>query len=298
VIDGAVVTFVDISEQKRGDELRRLGTILRDSNDAVTVQDFNGKILAWNRGASQMYGWSEAEALTMNGMEMIPENKRAEVVALYQRIAKGENIHSFETQKLTHDGRTLEIWMTLTALVNDARQRIAVATTERDITGRKLADQIFFFEYRALKALKKWHQTLLNHAQPTLHTLAKAACRVLVEESGYRIAWIGKVENENAKTTRPVAWVGLENDELESVMKTGRQAIDRALSSKQPIVGQHTNALEHSAGSFLALPILSEGDPLGVLMIYAAEPESFTETEVEALAEFCRLVTEVMGPRW
>ena len=61
VIDGAVITFVDISEQKQGDELRRMGTILRDSNDAITVQDFNGKILAWNRGAAQMYGWTEAK---------------------------------------------------------------------------------------------------------------------------------------------------------------------------------------------------------------------------------------------
>jgi hypothetical protein len=45
-----VITFVDVSEQKRGDELRRLGTILRDSNDAVTVQDFTGKILAGTVG--------------------------------------------------------------------------------------------------------------------------------------------------------------------------------------------------------------------------------------------------------
>ena len=51
MIDGAVVTFVDITEQKRGDMLRRLGTILHDSNDAITMQDFDGKILAWNRGA-------------------------------------------------------------------------------------------------------------------------------------------------------------------------------------------------------------------------------------------------------
>ena len=49
VMDGAVVTFVDITEQKRGDVLRRMGSILRDWNDAITVQDFTGKILAWNR---------------------------------------------------------------------------------------------------------------------------------------------------------------------------------------------------------------------------------------------------------
>jgi two-component system, chemotaxis family, CheB/CheR fusion protein len=296
VIDGAVVTFVDISEQKRGDELRRLGTILRDSNDAVTVQDFEGNILAWNRGAAQMYGWTDTEALAINTLEMVPENKRAEVVALYQRIAKGESIHSFETQKLTQDGRTLEIWMTLTALVNDARQRIAVATTERDITGRKTGSQFFFFENRALKALNRWYQASLTQSETTPQSVAKAACRVLVEGSGYQKAWIGKVIKKNAKTTQPLAWAGLENGELESVMGTVQETVKRALSSRQPVVGQLPDALEHTTGSFLTLPILSDHGPLGVLVIYAAEPEAFVEPEVEALVVFGSRLAEVMDP--
>ncbi len=106
VIDGAVITFVDITEQKQGDVLRRLGTILRDSNDAITVQDFDGKILAWNRGAAQMYGWTEAEALTMNTLELIPEDQTRRIGCLYQRLSKGEDIHSFETQRVTRDGST------------------------------------------------------------------------------------------------------------------------------------------------------------------------------------------------
>ena len=137
VIDGAVVTFVDITEQKRGDMLRRLGTILRDSNDAITMQDFDGKILAWNRGATQMYGWNEAEALTMNAIQLVPKTKYAEIRDLYRRLSKGESLPSFETQRVTRDGRTLTVWLTLTVQFNDANQPVSIATTERDITGRK-----------------------------------------------------------------------------------------------------------------------------------------------------------------
>ena len=137
VIDGAVVTFVDITEQKQADVLRRLGTILRDSNDAITMQDFDGKILAWNRGASQMYGWTEAEALKMSILDFVPQAKRAEIRNLYQRLSKGEIIQPFETLRLARDGRILKIWITLTTLFNDAKQPVSVATTERDITDRK-----------------------------------------------------------------------------------------------------------------------------------------------------------------
>ena len=56
--------------------LRRLGTILHDTNDAITMQDFDGKILAWNRGAAQMYGWTEAEALKMKALDLVPKTKR------------------------------------------------------------------------------------------------------------------------------------------------------------------------------------------------------------------------------
>jgi len=43
-----------------------MATVVRDSNDAITIQDFAGRITAWNRGAELMYGYSEAEALLQN----------------------------------------------------------------------------------------------------------------------------------------------------------------------------------------------------------------------------------------
>jgi two-component system CheB/CheR fusion protein len=56
-IEGGVITFVDITELKRSEEvLRRMAVVIKDSNDAITVQDLDGCILAWNRGAERMYG--------------------------------------------------------------------------------------------------------------------------------------------------------------------------------------------------------------------------------------------------
>jgi two-component system CheB/CheR fusion protein len=101
------------------------------------MQDFDGKILAWNRGAEQMFGWTEAEALKMNALDLVPKTHSAEFRSLYQRLSKGEIVPPFETQKLSRGGRTLNVWMTLTAQFNDAKQPVSIATTERDITDRK-----------------------------------------------------------------------------------------------------------------------------------------------------------------
>ncbi|MBC7427593.1 MAG: PAS domain S-box protein, partial [Bacteriovorax sp.] len=48
------------------EKFRRMTTVIQDSNDAITFQDLEGNILAWNRGAEIMYGYSEAEALSKN----------------------------------------------------------------------------------------------------------------------------------------------------------------------------------------------------------------------------------------
>jgi two-component system, chemotaxis family, CheB/CheR fusion protein len=137
VIEGIVLTFVDITARKRSeDELRRMAVIIQDSNDAITVQDLHGRILAWNRGAQRMYGWSEAQAVGMNIMESVPESKRAEIEDFMRRLRAGEQIDSFDTQRKTKDGRILDVWLTVTRLLDDAQAITSIATTERAAGGR------------------------------------------------------------------------------------------------------------------------------------------------------------------
>jgi two-component system CheB/CheR fusion protein len=78
VIAGVVIALTDISELKRAEaELRRLATVVKDSDDAITVHDLDGHILAWNRGAVKMYGYSEDEALRMNVAALVPTDRAA-----------------------------------------------------------------------------------------------------------------------------------------------------------------------------------------------------------------------------
>ncbi|MCL4562594.1 MAG: PAS domain-containing protein [Chloroflexi bacterium] len=312
VIDGVVITFVDITKQKHGDELRRMGTVLQDSNDAVTVQDFRGKIMAWNRGAAQMYGWSDVEALTMNSFDLIPEHKRAEAITLFHRLSRGEVIPSHETQRVTSDGRTLDVWMTLTALVDDANQPVGVATTERDITDRKRANQRLSYENRAFKAVNYWYKTLRIGPEP--ESWLEEVGRILVEEGGYRLAWIGRVDKNQPKVIPPVTWAWLEDGDPEPAStfqpleKLAQGPVESALRSGQPVAVRniHTDpeqkdlradALKYKYGSLVVLPLINiEEDRLGVLVIYATEPDAFEEQEVEILITFSESIVRGMDP--
>jgi two-component system CheB/CheR fusion protein len=135
VIDGVVLTLINIQQQicQSEDQLRRYATIVQDANDAITVQDFNGRILAWNKGAEKMYGWTQAEALKMNAAALIPEEGQKETQILVSKIKNGETVRSFKTRRKTKHGHVLNVWLTATALTDENGRPVEMATTERDL---------------------------------------------------------------------------------------------------------------------------------------------------------------------
>jgi two-component system CheB/CheR fusion protein len=134
VINGVVITFIDLTKEKELEERKRLlVTVVEDSNDAVTIQDFEGNILEWNRGAERMYGYSKAEALNMNIRNVVPKGKQKKALGLIKKIKEGEDIKSFKTERKTKDGRVLDIWLTITKLVDAKGNHVQIATTERDL---------------------------------------------------------------------------------------------------------------------------------------------------------------------
>jgi two-component system CheB/CheR fusion protein len=128
VIDGVVMTFKESVKKER-----RLATVIRDSNDAIMVHDFEGRILAWNRGAESMYGYSESEALKMNILEIVPEENRKEGLDMIRRIKAGKDVKSFKTRRMAKDGRIVEVWLTVTKLADEQGEPCEIATTERDL---------------------------------------------------------------------------------------------------------------------------------------------------------------------
>ena len=141
IIEGAVITFVDISQiiqmkkmlSDTNQELFRMAVIIRDANDAVTMQDLDGKILAWNKMAAKMYGWSEAEALKMNIKERIPKEQADEELETILKLGKHEIMEPYSTKRKAKSGSIINILLTSTALVNEAGKMYGVATTEREI---------------------------------------------------------------------------------------------------------------------------------------------------------------------
>jgi two-component system CheB/CheR fusion protein len=137
VIEGVVLTFVDVTEMKRMQEalreanaLQHLAAIARDAQDAMVVQGLDGRIRLWNPAAVRQYGWSEAEAMAMPDRERIPPELREAAAAKVLALNRGEALEPYRTSRIAKDGSIKEVSMTWTALVDEAGSRYALATTE------------------------------------------------------------------------------------------------------------------------------------------------------------------------
>jgi two-component system CheB/CheR fusion protein len=138
VIEGAVITFAETTEVKRtrdalqkANALLRLAVVVRDANDAITVQTLDGRTIGWNPGAERMYGWSEAEVLQMNLRQRIPKALQEGALAQMRQLSQVPNPSPFETQRMTKAGLMLNVSITATALLDEAGKVYAIATTER-----------------------------------------------------------------------------------------------------------------------------------------------------------------------
>lgn len=139
-IEGVVMTFIDIDSVKDAERLRRalqqesrLAAVVRDSSDAIMVHDFSGRILAWNRRAEEIYGYSEEEALKMKSDELVAERSRPEMKALVQHLQQEKKMTPCESWRRSKDGREIRVWLTASLLLDDAGQAAAIAITEREI---------------------------------------------------------------------------------------------------------------------------------------------------------------------
>ncbi len=132
-IAGVVLVFVGMSSALE----RRLAAVVRDSSDAIILQDFDGTILAWNRQAEKVHGYTEMEALTMSMRSLIPESARPQAEAMVAALRRGEEMMPLEAVRLHKEGQTISLWLVCTVLVDEHGRPYAISCTERLIGAKK-----------------------------------------------------------------------------------------------------------------------------------------------------------------
>ena len=82
-------------------------------------------------------------------------------------------------------------------------------TLTRNIAKRRRVEEQLRRVNRARRAVAMCNQALIHATDET--ALVQQLCQIIVEQAGYRLAWVGYAEQDEAKTVRPVALAGFED---------------------------------------------------------------------------------------
>jgi GAF domain-containing protein len=183
-----------------------------------------------------------------------------------------------------------------TAELSAANERLRREGVEREKDGTALLHL-----NRELRAISECNQTLMRIEDE--QSLLDEICRIVCEDGGYRMAWVGYAENDARKRVRPVAWGGAEDGYLAiaditwadeerghgptgTAVRTGVMSGIADFSVEAKAAPWREAALRRGYRSSLSLPLKDEGKrTFGALTIYSSEPGAFTTDEKRLLEE-------------
>ena len=141
-LTGAVNLLVDLTGRIGTDDAaQRYTAIVESTDDAVLAKDLNGTIIAWNRGAERLFGYTAEEAIGKSIAILIPQHLHDEEPSILGRIKNGERIDHYETIRRRKDGSLVEISITVSPVRNRVGRIVGASKIARDITDRRRAEE-------------------------------------------------------------------------------------------------------------------------------------------------------------
>ncbi len=142
VIDGVVLTFLDITELKRTEgERGKLAAIVEFSQDGIIGKTLDGVVTSWNFGAERMYGYTAREMIGRPIEVVVAPECRSQMVAVFEQLRRGERVEPFETTRVRKDGERFDISLTLSPVHDAAGRLVGASGIDRDISDRKQIDE-------------------------------------------------------------------------------------------------------------------------------------------------------------
>jgi GAF domain-containing protein len=137
-------------------------------------------------------------------------------------------------------------------------------------------------------------------------------CRIVVDSGGYLLAWVGLVRHDAACTIEPVASAGDHDNYLGSIklswgdnqfgrgpagmaVRTGKPQAVRDVRTNPNFAAWRDQALARGYQVLASLPLIYEGETLGVFGMFAGELNALDTGELELLSELAHDIAFGIG---
>ena len=266
----------------------------------IAYTTIDGKILEVNRTLCEMLGYAAADLLGTATRDLTHPEDRDQQDRQRLELIDGTRSHfSGDKRYVRKDGS--ELWVSRTvALARTAEGAPYLIQTIDNINDRKHTEASLLRLSRARRVMAECGHILVHATDET--AMLASICAVVVESGGYRQAWVGLPAHNEKQPVRAVAHAGYGQDQPMSAAATrsadGRYqgaAATTLASGEMHIVRDILNDPRHERlrprasqlgyQCSIALPLIGNGQPAGVLVLHAAERDAFDAEEIKLLNE-------------
>ena len=293
-------------EPTSGQSTGELRSILEAAHEAFVSMDAGGFITDWNPQAARTFGWSREEAVGQVLADLIipPSHRQAHWDGLRRFLDTGEGPvlgRRLELTALHREGFEFPVELTISAA--SSGDQYSFHAFLHDISDRKRAEQYAAAQHAVTTALAR-----SDSPEGASHALLPA----LAESLGWEVGAWWEVDETGAAMRCREFWVepgasapGFEEASRElplargeglpgRVWQTGEPAIvdDVQSDANFPRAAAATTAGLHSAA---ALPLISAGDPHGVLEFFTTQARFWDERFADLLANLSAQIGSFLG---
>jgi PAS domain S-box-containing protein len=145
VVQQFIAVQADITERRMREQAlraseskaRQLAQVVDQASEAIMVKDLDNRLIAWNRGAQRLYGFTEQEVLGRNAFEVlrIAETGGSSMPSVEgQRAGREERLSV--TRQSRKDGSTVDVELSLSPLFDSEGQHIGEIGVAREVSDR------------------------------------------------------------------------------------------------------------------------------------------------------------------
>ena len=141
IVDGVVITFVDITALRRTEEaLKQHPAIVEFAQDALISISRDGSVRSWNPGAERLFGYPAQYAVRRQIGFLIASDNTNQPATLLARALRGEVTGAVEMTYKRSNAVEVPVELTATPIRDANAAIVAVVMTARDISERKRAE--------------------------------------------------------------------------------------------------------------------------------------------------------------
>jgi PAS domain S-box-containing protein len=297
-VSGLLGISQDITERKHLEEMRtRLAAIVESSDDAIFSKTLDGIVTSWNPGAERLFGYAAREAIGHRMERFVPPENVVEESEVLARVARGEAVHHFETQRLKSDGTAIEVSLTISPIRDENGLITGASKIARDITQTKEAEEKLRIQLARLDLLS--HTTRAIGERQDLASIFQIVLRSLEDNLPIDFGCICLYEPAVPRLI--VANVGAKSLDLAQDMAMGEHAhididqnglsrcVNGELVYEPDIVHSEfpfpRRLAQAGLASLVIAPLLVESQVFGVLVAARRQPGSFTSSDCEFLRQ-------------